>query len=84
MKVSTNKGLTDLADLVVNDVVTYEQNARVNTDPRGFRGLKKSTCDVYRVYHDYSSETGEVTTQYYPISKEYGFRCYGRLCLFEI
>ena len=47
--------------------------ASLNTDPRGFRGLKKSTCDVYRVYHDYSSETGEVTTQYYPISKEYGF-----------
>lgn len=31
MKVSTNKGLIDLADLVVNDVVTYEQNARVTS-----------------------------------------------------
>lgn len=41
----------------------------LSTDPKGFRGLKKSTCDVYRVYHDYDQETGQVLTQYYPISK---------------
>lgn len=47
--------------------------ANLVTDPKGFRGLKKSTCDVYRVYHDYHQETGEVATQYYPISKQNEF-----------
>lgn len=47
--------------------------ANLVTDPKGFRGLKKSTCDVFRVYHDFDQQTGEVTTQYYPISKQNAF-----------
>ena len=47
--------------------------ANLATDPKGFRGLKKATCDVFRVYHDYNQETGEVSTQYYPISKQNEF-----------
>lgn len=47
--------------------------ANLVTDPRGFRGLKKSTCDVFRVYHDFDQQTGDVTTQYYPISKQNAF-----------
>lgn len=43
------------------------------TDPKGFRGLKKNTCDTYRVFHEYSTTTGEVIKQYYPISKDNQF-----------
>ena len=35
--------------------------ANLVTDPKGFRGLKKSTCDVFRVYHDFDQQTGEVS-----------------------
>lgn len=46
---------------------------RLNLDPKGFRGLKKAVCDVYKVYHEYDTTTGQVSKQYYPISKQNTF-----------
>lgn len=45
----------------------------LTTDPRGFRGIKKSTCDVYKVYHELDGETGQVKNQFYPVSKDNAF-----------
>lgn len=44
----------------------------LTTDPKGFRGLKKSTCDAYRVHHKIGPD-GKVAKQYYPISKDNQF-----------
>lgn len=45
------------------------------TDPRGYRGLKKSTCEMYQVHHEFEEIDGvpQVVRQYYPISKEGDF-----------
>lgn len=45
------------------------------TDPRGFRGLKKSTCDLYQVHHEFIEVEGklQVLKQYYPITKDNEF-----------
>lgn len=43
------------------------------TDPRGFRGLKKSTCDTYKVHHLIDETTGEVLKQFYPVTKDKNF-----------
>ena len=45
------------------------------TDPRGFRGLKKKTCDTYQVYHEFTEVEGQtyVLHQYYPVSKDGNF-----------
>ena len=51
----------------MKDLVKY------NTDPKGFRGLSKSTCLKYRVKHEYDEKTGEVVKQFYPVTKDYTF-----------
>lgn len=42
------------------------------TDPAGYRSLKKATCDVYGVRHEFDTIDGkrQVIKQYYPISKD--------------
>jgi twinkle protein len=46
-----------------------DRKKELTTDPKGFRGLKKYVCDLYRVYHEINEDTGKVLNQYYPISK---------------
>ena len=46
---------------------------KLTTDPRGYRGLKKSTCETYRVFHEIDAVTNKVKKQYYPISKDNKF-----------
>ena len=45
------------------------------TDPHGFRGLKKATCDMYQVHHELEEIDGkpQVVRQYYPLSKDGAF-----------
>ena len=46
---------------------------KLTTDPKGYRGLKKSTCETYRVFHEIDAVTNKVKKQYYPISKDNKF-----------
>lgn len=46
---------------------------KLTTDPKGYRGLKKSTCETYRVFHEIDAVTNKVKKQYYPISKNNKF-----------
>lgn len=53
----------------------FEDIQNYTTDPHGYRGLKKSTCDLYRVFHELEQIGDQLTVikQYYPISKENEF-----------
>lgn len=46
---------------------------KLTTDPKGYRGLKKSTCEIYRVFHEIDTVSNKVKKQYYPISKDNKF-----------
>lgn len=46
---------------------------KLTTDPKGYRGLKKSTCEIYRVFHEIDAVSNKVKKQYYPISKDNKF-----------
>ncbi len=46
---------------------------KLTTDPKGYRGLKKITCETYRVFHEIDAVTAKVKKQYYPISKDNKF-----------
>ena len=42
----------------------------MSTDPDGWRGLRKDTCNFYRVRHEYDNK-GELISQYYPETENY-------------
>lgn len=52
-----------------------KDKANYTTDPAGFRGLKKATCEAYGVRHEFDTIDGkrQVIKQYYPITKDETF-----------
>lgn len=50
-----------------------ELKKQTSTNPRGWRGLDQSTCEVYHVYHQFNVETGQVVKQFYPLSSATDF-----------
>lgn len=45
--------------------------ATYSVDPRGYRGLKQKTCEVYQVHHEFTEVDGQpiVMHQFYPLTK---------------
>lgn len=44
-----------------------------SSNPKGYRGLTKETCEAYQVQHEYNTETGKLEKQYYPMTKGYKY-----------
>lgn len=45
-----------------------ELRENCSEDPKGFRGFTKKTCKFYLTQNEFDQETGEIVSQYYPVT----------------
>lgn len=60
----------ELVGAEFNEEIHNELKGITSVDPRGFRGLTKSTCQAFGVRHEFDGE-GNVSKQYYPTTTDF-------------
>lgn len=60
----------EVVGAVFNDEIHAKLKAATTVDPRGWRGLRRDVTSFFGVLHEYSPETGELVSQYYPTTTD--------------
>lgn len=53
-----------------NDEIHDKLKENTSLDPKGYRGLRQDITRFFGVRHSFDTETGEVSSQYYPCTKD--------------
>lgn len=53
-----------------NDEIHAKMKEVTSTDSKGYRGIRKDTTSAFGVRHEFDTQTGSVSVQYYPCTME--------------
>lgn len=53
-----------------NDEIHAKMKEVTSTDSKGYRGIRKDTTAAFGVRHEFDTQTGQVSVQYYPTTAE--------------